>query len=63
MTRPTEVTVSLSEWEKHWDLCQQTMKLWLAKPQSAYRDEEMMRQFERLKGNIEGDKPRYQYYA
>ncbi len=63
MTKPAEIVVSLPEWEKHWGLCRQTMKLWLAKEQSPYRDEEMMRQFERLKGNLEGDIPRYQYFV
>jgi len=63
MTQPAQVVVSLSEWEKHWDLCRRTMMCWLEKPQSSYRDEEMMRQFEKLKGNLEEDRPRHQYFV
>lgn len=63
MTRPAEIVVSVSEWESQWSLCRDHMKRWLAKPKTDFGDEELMRQFERLKGNLEGDKPRYNYYA
>jgi hypothetical protein len=59
---PARVGVDKEQWDRDWSLCRDALNTWLTKFQSPFRNEELMRQFERLKGNCESN-ARYKFYA
>lgn len=65
MIEPSKVVVPQDEWELLWQSCRNAMEEWIDRMRSLpagseslhrfeYQQEEMMRQFERLKGKCEG---------